>query len=325
MTTEVAPGVWSIPVWIPIPALERLNAYALELAGGGIALVDTGWEHEKSWASLVEGLAAQGWSAADVRAIVVTHAHPDHLGLAHRIREISDAPIIMHEVEARRLRTAASATAYREAVLAVFPRWGVGANDLEALAGNSAEVLARTWEVDVEPVRDGDDLGLPGWKLQAVWTPGHTAGHLSLFDPEQRLLFSGDHVLNRISPVVAVHPRDESDPLTDFLASLDRVDALDPRLVLPGHEAVLTDLPRRVAELKKHHADRLAAVHAVIESMGVATTWDVMQRLTWSRPLEQCPPPTVRLALAETQAHLVHLEVRGELKRTGADPERWGL
>ncbi|MGX4695423.1 MBL fold metallo-hydrolase [Streptomyces sp. JNUCC 63] len=323
---EVVPGLWRIPVEIPIPALGTVNVHLLELDGGGAALIDTGWDDERSYAGLCAGIEATGHTVEEIACVVVTHAHPDHLGLAGRIQAASGAPVLLHEEEVRRLRGGATGPhGYRAAVEATFPRWGVPVGDLDEWTGSSAGILARSWDVPVEPVASGQTLPLAGWDLRAVWTPGHTPGHLCLYEPGHRLLFSGDHVLPRITPVVGMHPAQESDPLAEFMASLDAVAALDTQVVLPAHERVFTDAAERVAELKDHHARRLAEVCDLVAAGAGRTAWEVARLLTWSRPLGEVTAPTRRLALAETQAHLVHLERRGVLARNGGEGgvERW--
>ncbi|MCG2623395.1 MBL fold metallo-hydrolase [Arthrobacter sp. I2-34] len=324
MTTALAPGLFSIPVAIPIPSLATVNVYLLELEGGGVALIDTGWDDEASYRSLVDGVAAAGHGLDDVATIIVTHAHPDHMGLARRIRDISGARVLMHHVEVGRLRDGPTGPhAYNAAVRRTFPRWGVEASDLENWVGASAAMPARSWDVAAEPVCHGQLLDLPGWQLEALWTPGHTPGHLCLYDRTTRLLFSGDHVLPRITPVIGMHPGEESDPLADFLASLEQVAALDVSTVLPAHGSPFSGVADRAAELMAHHRQRLQEVHSRVEKQPGVTAWGLANQLTWSRPLADAPAPTRRLALAETQAHLVHLHRRGELARSGTGAERW--
>ena len=100
---QVRPGLWSIPVPIPDNPLRYVLVYAFELDGGGVAMVDAGWNTEDAWAALSDGLAAAGGSVSDVRAVLVTHIHPDHYGLAGRVREASGAWIGLHPADAAML------------------------------------------------------------------------------------------------------------------------------------------------------------------------------------------------------------------------------
>jgi glyoxylase-like metal-dependent hydrolase (beta-lactamase superfamily II) len=323
------PGVYLLPVTIPIPALQSVNVYAFDLADGSLGLVDTGWDDDESWHSLVKGLAGIGRSVADVSVVAVTHAHPDHIGLAKRIQDVSCARILLHEQEHARLGREGSGTrSYVAAAREAFRRWGIESDQIEEWIGAKSGVLVRSWDVETVPVRDGELLDFPGWRLRVVWTPGHSHGHMCLYEEIHRLLFTGDHVLSRITPGIGVHPAESGDPLSEYLTSLERVARLDIVHALPGHETAFDDVPARVSELRAHHRARLHEIVAVVEGRAEPTTWEVASRLTWSRPLAGVAPAARRLALLETQAHLVHLERNQTLNRS-TDPsarvERWSL
>ena len=100
---QVRPGLWSIPVPIPNNPLRYVLVYAMELGGGGVAIVDAGWNTDEAWESLNSGLATAGGSIADVNAVLVTHNHPDHYGLAGRVRNESGAWIGLHPADAKTL------------------------------------------------------------------------------------------------------------------------------------------------------------------------------------------------------------------------------
>ncbi|MGI5242214.1 MBL fold metallo-hydrolase [Dactylosporangium sp. CA-139066] len=322
---EVRPGLWSIPVDIPIASLKIVNVYVFEHPGGGVTLLDAGWDDHRSLTSLTEGLERTGHDLDDVRSVIVTHAHPDHLGLAHVIRARTGATVVVQQREAERLGGPRSMPVrFRRAVADRFPHWGVPHAKIADMVDPSAPVSEESWQVPVTGVADGELLDIPGWSVRAVWTPGHTGGHLCLHDPQHRLLFTGDHVLPRITPGVGSHPDEANDALGEFLASLRKVAALDVEWVMPGHEYRFTDLPGRVADLLAHHDRRLDEVESVVRAEPGATGWRVTERISWSRPLERFGAQMVRAAVAETVAHLVHLELLGRVRHTAAaGVERW--
>ena len=327
---EIVPGLWSMPVEIPIPSLKVVNVYAMELSGGGVAVVDTGWDSDESWESLKASLACIGHAVEDVRTVVVTHAHPDHLGLAYRLVEEAGAQVLVSDVEAARLSGGAGGPLrFREALQRTYPTWGVPAPEVTAMLAQSTPSSEASWLTPVVGIRDGELLDLPGWSVRGVWTPGHTQGHLCLHDARNRLLYTGDHVLPRITPGIGVHPAGETDALGDFLASLAKVATLDVDLVLPGHEYRFPGLRNRVEALLRHHEDRLDEVDAVVRAEPGVSCWQVTQRIEWSRPLERFAPSMVRAAVAETMSHLVRLERLGRLERrnpargTGDGAARW--
>jgi glyoxylase-like metal-dependent hydrolase (beta-lactamase superfamily II) len=268
---------------------------------------------------------------ADVRAVLVTHIHPDHYGLAGRVREASGAWIGLHPADAALLTERYEETridALVERERAQLARGGVPPLSLDELSG--ASKMIRHYVTMAAPdrlIEDGQDLGLPGWDLRAAWTPGHSPGHLCFVSPSRRLLFSGDHVLARITPIVAVHPQSSPDPLADYLGALAAVRDLDVDEVLPAHEYRFLELADRVDYVTAHHGRRLAEIESVVAAGGGATCWEITTGLTWSRPWEKIEAFMRRAATNETLAHLVYLAARGRVRLVpGAgpgDPDLW--
>ncbi|WP_425826846.1 MBL fold metallo-hydrolase [Streptomyces fractus] len=317
--------VWSVPVPIPRNPLRYTLSYLLP-GRTGLVVVDPGWDSDESWEVLRRGLAAAGAGPKDVTGIVATHVHPDHHGLSARLREASGAWVAMHPAERdslpqrRRDTTSGRPTAVQDA-----HRWlaEAGAPDYavlellgppEAHAAASA-ALPRAAEPDLL-LEDLDRVPVDGRDIVALWTPGHTPGHLCLVDRAARAVLTGDHVLPRITPNIGLHsPRSDGRPLADFLASLERVAAWDDHEVLPAHEYRFRGLAARTRTLLDHHARRLAELLDVVDALGRPTPWDVAAHLSWSRPWAQVGAMRIA-ALAETEAHAQHLVERGELTRT---------
>ncbi len=164
---------------------------------------------------------------------------------------------------------------------------------------------------------DDEVLEFDGWVLRAVWTPGHTPGHLCLYEPNHRLTFTGDHVLSRITPNCSLGSEDEEigrHPLIEFRASQQKVADLDTRLGLPAHEDVIEDLPGRCRYLMQHHDVRADEVMA---GMGDTppTALEIASRVTWNKPWSTFGIHKRRSALGETLAHLDLLEQQGRVRR----------
>ncbi|MEU4328262.1 MBL fold metallo-hydrolase [Nonomuraea dietziae] len=323
---KVRPGLWSIPVPIPINPLRYVLVYALELPDG-VAIVDAGWNTDEAYDALVAGLAVAGYAITDVRAVLVTHIHPDHYGLAGRVREVSGAWIALHPADARLLRDRYDDD-YVETLVeqekALLVRSGVPQTVLDTLAG--ASMMIRHMVTMARPdrlVEDGDRLDLRGWDLRAVWTPGHSPGHLCFLSESRRVLFSGDHVLAKITPMVAVHPQSTPNPLADYLEALVAVRKFEVDEVLPAHEYRFKELAERVDYVIGHHEDRLEEIAEVIGAHDGITCWDIATRLTWSRPWESIQPFMRRAANNETLAHLAWLEAKGRVRRTPGEADLW--
>ena len=325
---QLRPDLWSIPVPIPHNPLRYVTTYAFALAGGGLGLIDTGWESEDGWAALTEGLASIGGGIGDVRGVLVTHLHFDHLGLAARVREASGAWVAMHpaDVEVVRRLTSAEAQAAVDSEVAFLV--GLGAPREEALSDvGGAENLAGFQRMAVADrlLEDGARADLPGWDLRAVHTPGHTPGHLCFAEERTGLFFSGDHVLPRISPNISSGPNSGPDgnPLGDFLSSLRAVRDIEATEVLPAHEWRFRGLADRVDSLTTHHERRLTELLDAIRAHPHSTPWDLAAHLTWSRPWEQYARRMRIFAVTETDAHLRLLADRGLVVGSGGPVPTW--
>jgi glyoxylase-like metal-dependent hydrolase (beta-lactamase superfamily II) len=315
---EVTSGVWSVPVPIPDNPLRYVLSYLIEHPSGFV-MVDTGWDHPDSWAALVAGLKTCDIPMSAVTAVLVTHVHPDHHGLSAAVREQSGAWIGMHEREDALLTRMAFATDEQQH-WSTFLRWcGAPAGHIEELIsfrrGDRPRQMARADRT----IAHGDLVDVPGLRLRAIWTPGHTPGHLCFHDESRDLMLTGDHVLPRITPNISAFDA-ESRPLADYLRSLDALRGIQPREVLPAHEYRFTGLDSRVAAISAHHAQRLAEIAAVLGAAPAGlSAWQLAERVTWSRGWDQLSGFPRQSALGEVLAHLRQLQSSGTAQCTDAD------
>lgn len=306
---QVSSGLWSIPVSWPGSPLSYTLAYLLSGRDGAV-LVDTGWPTDEGWESLASGIGQAGHEITDIGHVLVTHAHPDHIGMAARVRELSGARVGMHPAEAdlvKRLRTASAL----EGTAGWLRARGAPADEAAEIVARISAAVARYTRLALPDVLiDDGSLPVPGVALRAIWTPGHSPGHLCFYDEDRNLMLTGDHVLPRISPHIGLDGGDEADSLHDYLGSLHALTRYAPAEVLPAHEFRFTGLGERVTELLAHHKVRLAEIeHAVAAEPG-ASTWRIAELLSWSRGWAQTTGTARRAAVSETLAHLAYL--RGE-------------
>ena len=323
---HVRPGIWSIPVPIPNNPLRYVLVYALEL-DSGVALVDAGWPTDDAWDALNAGLIEAGGSVGDVQAVVVTHLHPDHYGLAGRVREASGAWVGLHPADAKLLDSRYHDTdGLIERMRELLEMSGVPKDKLPDLNMASMEIKS-TLNVALPDklIEDHEMLDLPGWDFRAVWTPGHSPGHICLHSDRHSVLLSGDHVLPRITPNISFHSQQFANPLGDYLESLAKVRALHPDEVFPAHEYRFSGLDDRLNVLETHHADRLSEIEGILEKQPGISCWDITLALTWSRAWEGIQDYMQRAANGETLAHLVLLERWGRVRRETAVPARFYL
>jgi len=260
----------------------------------------------------------------------VTHIHPDHHGLSARLRDACGGWVAMHPVERDSLFTFRwlDGDARRDD-LAWLRRCGVP-DDVAAGLAVTAEVLAAVLAMAKPDILldHGDLVPLPGRRLRAVWTPGHTPGHLCLHEESANLLLTGDHVLPRISPNIGLQPNSAGPPLAAYLRSLELVAAYDQAEALPAHEYRFHGLADRVRMLLAHHERRCEEVTAILARRGPGTVWQVTQELSWSRGWASVTGFMRRAAIAEAAAHLRHLADQGRISATAAaadGPGRYSL
>ncbi|MFJ5259445.1 MBL fold metallo-hydrolase [Streptomyces sp. NPDC088387] len=324
-------GVRSLQVPIPDNPLGHTLVHVVDTDRGPV-LIDTGWDDPDSWDALAEGLTACGTSAAEVHGVVITHHHPDHHGLSGRVREASGAWIAMHEADTAVVRRTREARPERWFSYMAVKLTAAGApEDHVAPLRTPRPMRGFSPALPDREIVPGELLGLPGRRLRAIWTPGHTPGHVCLHLEEEHpaglpgngRLFSGDHVLPEITPHIGLYedPDDTTvtDPLGDYLASLERVAALDPAEILPAHQYAFTDAPARVRHLLDHHESRLRDLLALLAEP--LTPWQLAVRMTWNRPWDQIPYGSRTIAVSEAEAHLRRLVKQGRAEPVGgSDP-----
>lgn len=307
----LAPGVrW---IRMPLPyALNHINLWLLEDGDGRWCAVDTGMDMgdvKLHWKTLI--------SAYPLSRQIVTHYHPDHLGLSAWLQEYTGAPLTMTQAEYLTAQAFAneignySPTATGE----LFRRHGLGAERLQALAerGNAYRRAVPQIPASYTVLRDDDSVRIGAHDWRVIVGHGHCPEHAALYCEALGVLIGGDMMLPSISTNVAVFaPNPDEDSLSDFLASIRKFSALPAdTLALPSHGRPFRGIHTRVAALEKHHADRCADLIAACRQQ--AHTAASLLPVLFQRDITD--PHQTFFAMSEAIAHLNFLEQRGELKR----------
>jgi len=306
--SEVATGVFELR--LPIPFEDGLVNVFLFADGDEVDLLDCGMNSDESVQAIRAAVSHVG--AKRIRRLVVTHIHPDHYGAAGTLAGDGRADLYLHRLE----------------VPLVNPRYvelehlvhevhtyalvnGVPEDEAEVLSNSQRALSQVVKPADAAVQLDGaETLEMGRRQLRVEWTPGHSPGHICLYEQGEKLLFAGDHMLPELSPNIGLHPQSTPDPLHEYLDGLKRMAAYEPRLILPAHGRPFTDAARRVAELAAHHARRLDQILEIV-SAGERSAWEVALELWGPRHnlYER------RLALQEGLAHLQALAVEGRLEK----------
>lgn len=278
---EIVAGVHQLK--IPFPeGMERFtNAYVIEGSKGNI-LVDCGWDSSEAVWAFREELRLERLSFDDINWIVVTHIHPDHFGLAAKLRELCGAKIVMHRLEASLIDS--RYVDYRqlaEELEDMLVSNGVPSEE----AARMREASARTarFVTPTHPdvlVEDGDTISNGTFQLEMLHTPGHSPGHICLYDARKRRLFCGDHVMFDAVPRIGVHPQSGSDPAGDYARSLEYVLEKPVSFVFPGHGPVFNSLMIRSEEIIRRHAAMQRQIADVLDD-GLKTACDIAHEIGW--------------------------------------------
>lgn len=316
-----APDVYRIPLPLPQDGLRAVNVYALT-HGADITVIDAGWSIPESRKLLAAGLAELDAGFTDVRRFLVTHIHRDHYTQAVALRSEFGMRVALGRGERPGLETINDPNRPEgPRQMARLRRAGADAL-LDRMMGMESPHTDRTeWASPDEWIEDGERLTVGDRTLVAVETPGHTRGHVVFADEAADIMFSGDHVLPRITPSIGLEPDPAVSPLTDFLTSLELIRTRPDAAMLAAHGPVGMRIHERVDELLAHHAKRLDATLAALDE-GRSTAYAVAGALRWTRrehTLADLDPFNEMLATLETMAHLDVLVERGVATVTDQD------
>ena len=318
--TEVSPGIHQLQIPIPNNPLEYTNIYLLQ-GDEGYLLIDTGWNSEEAFQSLKRQMAEIGVDLKDITQIIATHVHGDHYGLVGRLKQHTPARVSIHYLEKAQLETRYTSM---EATMRQIEEWfhgnGAPADEFHMPRMRPGAMPGRMEPVLPDVTLRGDEIISAGaFTLQVVWTPGHSPGHICLYEPALKILFAGDHVLPVITPNISLQPQSADNPLGDFIDSLNRVKQLDVSLVLPAHEKIFNDLQSRVDEIIRHHQHRNSEILEALKTEP-KTAYQISAKITWMPELggvrfQDLHPMERRMAVLETLAHLEAMTVEGKLDK----------
>lgn len=313
---EVTPGIWKITLPIPFP-LKTVNVYAIT-GKDGWALLDAGIGVPHARIAFEAGLVKAGLKIEDLRMLILSHNHPDHIGLSGELQEQSGAVVYTHRItkeslqamwDDKRLEGFARATRFLEQNgMPTHDYWGNHASTVDM-----KKILRVPADKYITAVEDNEVLDIFGKHYQVIWTPGHADGHICLFRPEDGLFIAADHVLPGITPNIGIFSNDERlNPLADYLESLKKVSTLPAKLVLPGHREPFTNLAKRTKEIIEHHRERENLIKQLVEQQP-QHAYQLAGQVFGSRLKGT---EATRLGVAEILSHLEHLRIAGQIEKT---------
>ncbi len=266
-------------------------------------------------AALVSGLNECGVDSKQAD-FFITHMHADHAGLVSTLAG-EGAKIYFGWADAEIIRTATPE--HWEKQIDFARQCGFPGEELErAIGSHPGRRYSPNNSLNLCVSKDGDTISIGDYLFECIETPGHTEGHICLYEPSKKIFICGDHILVDITPNITLSA-EERNPLKEYLMSLDKVYDLDVELVLPGHRSIFRNQKERIQELKQHHQIRLKEVISIL-GKGKQNAFQIASQMTWDisyKSWDLFPPAQKWFAFGEALAHLKYLEEEGEV--------RWGM
>jgi len=310
MIEELYKNFFRLEIPLPKNPLRALNSYVIRGDDRNL-IIDTGWNQEECLLAMKEGLKAIG---IDLRKtdFFITHLHADHIGLISRIANEQNR-IYFNKPDADRLK---SNTLWEDAInfarLHGFPESEL----ISALNSHPGFKFGLKWDLLFNFINDGDEIDLGDFKFKAIHTPGHSKGHMCLYEQQKKIFISGDHVLYDITPTIQLWS-DDWNPLKEYMESLNKVYNLDVEIVLPGHRNTFRDLKGRIHELRKHHKMRLDEILNILK-FEAQDAYQIASQMTWDIVYDSWdlfPVSQKWFGFGETIAHLKYLVEEGIVSR----------
>jgi glyoxylase-like metal-dependent hydrolase (beta-lactamase superfamily II) len=293
-------------VTLPLPTRPgHVHAYLLP-GDDGWTLVDTGIgtpDAKETWAAALEEASGR------VATVFVTHFHPDHVGAAADLHELTGAPVVQGALDYAQCELVWGNPAWSERLVDWFQLHGAPGDVTDELVGQSS-VYRPFIRYQRDPILVEAGEHVDGWELIAA--PGHADGQLCLL--RDGVLVAADHLLGRITPTVGLWPASRADPLGDYLGALDRTIELAPRIALPGHGELIEDPSGCARELQEHHRVRLEEAVAALTAEP-QTGYELSFALFGA----DLPAAGRRFAIAETLSHFERLVQEDAARRQEVD------
>jgi len=310
MVEEVFPNIFRSEIPLPGNPLKAINSYLIK-GEDRFLMIDTGMNRPECM-EVMEVCLQELKVDLHRTDFFITHLHADHFGLVSELVTDSskiyfnypDTEVIRDPNHWEDMATFAGVNGFPESDLQ------------DAIKKHPGHKYHARGPLNLDLLREGDRVPIGKYAFLCVETPGHTQGHLCLYEPGAKIFFSGDHLLDSITPNISLWAESD-DPLSQYLKSLEKTWQYDVELVLPGHRSPFAHHRRRITELKKHHEVRTEEVLAILQNGG-QSAYQVASQMTWDIDCdvwEDFPLPQKWFAAGEALAHLQYLQGKGRVRR----------
>jgi glyoxylase-like metal-dependent hydrolase (beta-lactamase superfamily II) len=308
---ELLPNLYRIEIPLPRSPLKYLNSYLIK-GDGRFLIIDTGLNREECRSEMFSSLEKLGVDL-NKTDFFITHMHSDHLGLLTSL--VNDTTKVYFNREEVNM---VNSDALKRQIDMFYLANGFPVEEYEkSLENHPGRLYGLQRHIDFSILDEGDKLEIGDYSFACIKTPGHSAGHMCLYEAGKKILVCGDHILFDITPNITYWPV-MGNSLKSYLTSLEKVYPLDVKLVLPGHRRLLNDHRKRIRELQQHHRDRLDEVVKCLEG-GEKSAYEIAPCISWDvkyKSWELFPPSQKWFAFAETIAHIKYLEAESKIQKT---------
>jgi glyoxylase-like metal-dependent hydrolase (beta-lactamase superfamily II) len=313
MIEELLPGLYRVEVPLPRSPLKALNSYVVK-GRDRFLIIDTAMNREEC---LNPTLSALKKLDVDLNRtdFFITHLHADHSGLVGKLAT-DTSKVHFNKTEASFISFQPSPDYWKKHFV-FYAANGFPEDEMKRVwEGHPGYRYSSRRQIEFTPMVEGDEIEVGDYLFRCVETPGHSPGHMCLYEASKKVLVCGDHILFDITPNIT-HWEQLENSLKHYLTNLKKVYKLDVNLVLPGHRRLLSDHRKRITELQEHHRNRLDEALLALES-GEKMAWDVAPYITWDiefNSWQEFPSVQKFFAIGETIAHLDYLAADGRIRK----------
>ena len=311
---QVASEIFRIEMPMKNLALKSVNLYVIRGLEKNL-IIDTGLDREECFKIILDGVKALGINL-QITDLFITHMHGDHIGLVEKMWTPHNE-VYLNRLEIETIRNFLGfdpIIKYR--IKHGFPREKVKTATERFRVDTDS--IVRRGKLDYHSVDNWDQIKINDKRFICIHTPGHSKGHTCLYEPNEKILISGDHILGDITPGIECIS-DKTNPLSSYLKSLAEVKKLDLSIILPGHRSLIRDPLKRINELEEHHQKRLEEIIQILNG-SPGTAYYVASKMKWDLPYKswnEVPDDQKWFAVGEAISHLRYLEDQGMVKRNG--------
>jgi len=309
MITEVYPNIFKNEIPLPKNPLKAINSYII-ISENRNLIIDTGFNTSECLTELLKGLEELNIDL-NKSDLLITHMHTDHSGLAHVLKKRGVQVVYFSQIDG----DISNQTSKRDEFFKLLNQL-LGFNKNSEIKFGKEFGVDRTESLEFSPLSEGDKLDIGDYCFEVIDIPGHTPGHIGLYERNHKLFFCGDHILDEITPNITFWGF-EQDILATYFKSLNKVFEYEIDYLFTAHRNILRDHRKRTTELLRHHEERLKEILSILSDgrktpieMAASMHWDIGHK-KWS----DFPPSQMWFASGEALSHLEHLVHIGLVER----------